>query len=323
ENTALGVFALSVNQIGWENTAVGAGALYSLYDNGNIDSASFNTAIGAEALGNLTTGSSYNIAVGYNAGGNLVTGTNNIYIGNVGNATESGITRIGTPGTQTATYLSGKVGFDGGLNLDNSGTFGQNTGNVISNALTFGTGGGGSGEGIASKRVGTNPFDLEFYTAFLNRMTILSSGYVGMGTTNPAYPLEMGSGAYCSVAGAWTSVSDRNVKEDFTAIKPAEVLAKVAALPITQWKYKVEADGTEHLGPMAQDFHAAFGLNGADDKHISTVDEGGVALAAIQGLNQKVEEKNSEIQTLKHQNDSLTERLNQLEATVKQLAANK
>ena len=51
---------------------------------------------------------------------------------------------------------------------------------------------------------------------------------------------------------------------------------------------------------MAQDFHAAFGLNGADDKHISMVDEGGVALAAIQGLNQKVEEKRrAKIQELK------------------------
>ena len=51
----------------------------------------------------------------------------------------------------------------------------------------------------------------------------------------------------------------------------------------------MEGDGARHLSPMAQDFHAAFGLNGTDDKHIATVDEGGVALAAIQGLNEKVE----------------------------------
>ena len=44
---------------------------------------------------------------------------------------------------------------------------------------------------------------------------------------------------------------------------------------------------------MAQDFYAAFGI-GADDKHISAVDEGGVALAAIQGLNQKLNEKDAE-----------------------------
>jgi hypothetical protein len=49
---------------------------------------------------------------------------------------------------------------------------------------------------------------------------------------------------------------------------------------------------------MAQDFQAAFQLS-ADDKHISLVDEGGVALAAIQGLNQKLNEKDAEIQGLK------------------------
>ena len=64
---------------------------------------------------------------------------------------------------------------------------------------------------------------------------------------------------------------------------------------------------------MAQDFHAAFGLNGGDDKHISVVDEGGVALAAIQGLNKKLEEKDKEIQQLQ-------ESVAQLQATVSALA---
>ncbi|MGP8240136.1 MAG: peptidase S74, partial [Limisphaerales bacterium] len=84
-----------------------------------------------------------------------------------------------------------------------------------------------------------------------------------------------------------------------------------------------------HLGPMAQDFYAAFSL-GADDKHITTIDEGGVALAAIQGLNQKLEEtraeskaKDAQIREFKQQNDSLAQRLADLEATVKDLAERK
>jgi hypothetical protein len=90
-------------------------------------------------------------------------------------------------------------------------------------------------------------------------------------------------------------------------------LEKVSALPITEWKYKVEADGTEHLGPMAQDFHAAFGLNGSDDKHIATVDEEGVALAAIQGLNQKLEETRADNAALRADNADLRARLEKLE----------
>lgn len=75
----------------------------------------------------------------------------------------------------------------------------------------------------------------------------------------------------------------------------------MAALPVRTWSYKAQPE-QKHLGPVAQDFHAAFGL-GADDVTIATVDEGGVALAAIQGLNQKLEssvkEKDAEIQELR------------------------
>ena len=100
--------------------------------------------------------------------------------------------------------------------------------------------------------------------------------------------INTSAGAYLTAAGVWTSASDRNVKEGFSAIAPEAVLAKVAALPITQWKYKVEREGVRHIGPVAQDFYHAFGL-GDSDKAIGTVDEGGVALAAIQGLNQETE----------------------------------
>ena len=52
-------------------------------------------------------------------------------------------------------------------------------------------------------------------------------------------------------------------------------------MSIARWNFKGDAN-TTHLGPMAQDFHAVFGLGG-DDKDIATVDADGVALAAIQG----------------------------------------
>src|SRR5208283_4111499 len=134
-----------------------------------------------------------------------------------------------------------------------------------------------------------------------------SGGNVGIGTTTPGNLLVVGAGtspAYCN-GNSWENGSDRNSKEAFTAINPRAVLEKVSALPISEWKYKAEADGTEHLGPMAQDFHAAFGLNGPDDKHIAIVDEEGVALAAIQGLNQKFEETRVENAELKQRLEAL------------------
>jgi hypothetical protein len=113
---------------------------------------------------------------------------------------------------------------------------------------------------------------------------------------------------------AWEVVSDRNSKENIVPVKPREVLRGVLSLPISTWNYKVQNASIKHIGPMAQDFKAAFNL-GEDDKRISTIDPDGVALAAIQGLN---EEMNERIEDLKNENSRLQ---NQISEQNKQLAA--
>ena len=114
---------------------------------------------------------------------------------------------------------------------------------------------------------------------------------------------------------SWSSMSDRNVKENLQAVDPRQVLEKVSRLSVTEWNLTTQPASVRHLGPMAQDFKAAFGL-GEDDRHISGSDADGVALAAIQGLNQKLEEtvklKETEIRQLK-------ERLAALEQAVSTL----
>jgi hypothetical protein len=89
-------------------------------------------------------------------------------------------------------------------------------------------------------------------------------------------------------ATAWVAGSDRNLKENVVAVKPREVLERVAAMPIATWNLKGQGASIRHMGPMAQDFRAAFGL-GETELGISTIDADGVALAAIQGLNAKLE----------------------------------
>ncbi len=116
--------------------------------------------------------------------------------------------------------------------------------------------------------------------------------------------------------------SDRNAKENIIPVDPNQVLDKVVALPVSEWNFKGE-DKASHVGPMAQDFRATFGL-GADDKHISMVDANGVALAAIQGLNQKVlsqrEEAIGRISALEKENAELRARLSALEILAAGLA---
>jgi trimeric autotransporter adhesin len=163
---------------------------------------------------------------------------------------------------------------------------------------------------------------LDFYTGGLltaPKMRIDFNGKVGIGTTSPSQALHVIGNILAS--GTITGSSDRNVKTNFASVNPRDVLDKVAGLPITRWNYDADLD-VAHIGPMAQDFFAAFNV-GMDDKHISMVDADGVALAAIQGLNQKLEETRAENAKLRQQNDSLATRLNELEAAMKTLAERK
>jgi hypothetical protein len=105
-----------------------------------------------------------------------------------------------------------------------------------------------------------------------------------------------------SVSGGWNCSSDRALKQLLHRLDGREVLARLAALPIFAWSPKAAASPVRHYGPTAQDFHAAFGL-GDSDLHIGQQDADGVALAAIQGLNAKLEEqlreKNAELAALR------------------------
>ena len=122
-----------------------------------------------------------------------------------------------------------------------------------------------------------------------------AGGNVSIGTTTSDSRLRVAN-ATCD-GFQWQNASDRNLKSGFAPVDARDVLAKVAALPLQSWHY-TNAPGTRHVGPMAQDFHAAFGL-GADDKLIATVDADGVALAAIQGLNSLVQTQAEELRALK------------------------
>jgi hypothetical protein len=111
--------------------------------------------------------------------------------------------------------------------------------------------------------------------------------------------INTSTGGFLSAGGAWTNSSDENLKSGVQRIAPRRVLHRVASLPVTSWHYDAEP-GVRHIGPMAQDFHRAFHL-GEDNRHIASVDADGVALAAIKGLNRKVERLEDQIASLKRQ----------------------
>jgi hypothetical protein len=123
-------------------------------------------------------------------------------------------------------------------------------------------------------------------------------------------------GAYLPPGGgAFSSLSDRNAKTNNAIVDGRGVLERLATIQIATWNYRSQPDAVRHIGPMAQDFARAFGV-GEDEKHISTVDADGVALAAIQGLNLKLQDelkkRDAENAELKMRLDTLERMLNQI-----------
>jgi len=106
-------------------------------------------------------------------------------------------------------------------------------------------------------------------------------------------------------------MSDRNMKENIEPVNCVEVLEKLAAVPVSTWNYKTQDASVRHMGPMAQDLHAAFGL-GVSDKGIDTIDADGISLAAIQGLYKELKAKEATIAELEARIAALEEALAKL-----------
>jgi hypothetical protein len=120
------------------------------------------------------------------------------------------------------------------------------------------------------------------------------------------------SGVYVPAGGnAWSTVSDRAAKHNFKDIDGKEVLTRLASIPLQSWSYKSEDPSIRHIGPVAQDFHAAFGL-GESKLHISTIDADGIALAAIQGVYALLQEKEERMQRLEKENIELKQQIREI-----------
>ena len=132
-------------------------------------------------------------------------------------------------------------------------------------------------------------------------------GAAGSPTFSPGVDfLRTSTGARLTTGGVWTNNSDRAAKRDFEKVDAQGLLSRLAGLPISRWSYSAESPSVRHIGPMAQDFAAAFAV-GSDDRSISTVDADGVALAAIQALYELVKEKDRRIEDLESRLSRLEE----------------
>ncbi len=160
--------------------------------------------------------------------------------------------------------------------------------------------------GFGFNRVGTGGFEF----------SITSSGRVLIGP-GAATVFNLSPTGNLTIAGNLTAngifyPSDRALKENIEPVDPVQLLGRVKELDVSRWNF-IQEKGVQRLGPMAQDFHALFGL-GTDDRHINPMDVASVALAAVQGLNQLVEERDRRLAEQEARIAALEARLARIEA---------
>jgi hypothetical protein len=120
--------------------------------------------------------------------------------------------------------------------------------------------------------------------------------------------------------GSWDTLSDRRMKTNFRALDGEDVLAKLARIPILEWNYISQDASIRHVGPMAQDFRAAFGL-GEDERHINTLDPDGISLKAIQALDARTQATRQDVERLTEENAALRRTLEALRQEIDALKA--
>lgn len=137
----------------------------------------------------------------------------------------------------------------------------------------------------------------------------LNNGSFFIGAT-PGQPLAftLTPSGDVTITGVLAQGSDRNTKRDIEDVDAEELLARLLELPLSRWSYKADAQGARHIGPMAQDFSAVFGL-GADDTHLAPADVAGVGLAAAQALKRQLDARSERLRALEERLAALEARL--------------
>ncbi|MDF1668608.1 MAG: tail fiber domain-containing protein [Roseovarius sp.] len=179
------------------------------------------------------------------------------------------------------------------------------------------TGGGGAQELFQMKSNGGSYFTLSNTNSgrdwFFTHENAAQGRFIITSSTNASQGMFLDPDGDLQIGGTLTENSDKNAKMAIVPVDASAILDKVAELPVSMWTYKDDTSGARHVGPMAQDFYAAFGL-GATETGIATLDTSGVALASIKALHSElegahstIEQLNGQLQTEASRNDAQAE----------------
>jgi trimeric autotransporter adhesin len=325
----------SFNNIGLDSysTTIGGGANNKILANSQnatvvggeaniVDTNCAYAFMGGGGQNNIFGNNAYSFLGGGNANRILI-GANYGFVGGGRNNTNGATTSVIAGGEGNSVQLLADRSFiGGGLRNVTTGALGMVPGGFANSA-----GGQAFAAGRRAKANDTGSFvwadstDADFASSVANQVNMRASGgYRLFSNAGATVGVQIASGG-----NAWAPLSDRNLKENFQPVDCRAFLEKVAALPLTTWNLKSQPTEIRHIGVMAQDFQAAFAV-GEDDRHISTSDADGVALAAIQGLNQKMDSENAKLRGELKQKETeiaeLKQRLDALEKSIRKLNSN-
>jgi len=122
-------------------------------------------------------------------------------------------------------------------------------------------------------------FALQEGIAYKNLILNPAAGYVGIGTTSPSHPLQMGSGAYVSSGGVWTNASSREYKKDIKELTRDEAMDVFKKLSPVKFCYKT-GSGEKHVGFIAEDAPELVATK--DKKGMSSMDVVAVLTKVVQ-----------------------------------------
>ncbi|MEP7116520.1 MAG: tail fiber domain-containing protein [Acidobacteriota bacterium] len=307
-SAAIGPFAaalgLSTTASGYAATALGQNTLAS-----GQSSTALGSGTVASGVGSLAVGTS-----------NVASGVDSVALGGFGNQAIDSSSFAAGSGAVASGAFSRSWGFNTVASGVSSTALGVNTTAAGLGSIALGTfaaaAAAAPGSFVFGDRSTTGGNGAAVVTSVSPNQFLVraAGGTVFWSTSGTTYPTSPGVILY-SGDSAWSSLSDVNAKENFRDLSNDDVLARIAAMPVREWNYKAQDQAIRHLGPTAQDFHAAFGL-GQDERRINTLDADGVALAAIKALEARTR---ADHDTLQRENEALRAELRALAVLVGEL----
>ena len=330
-NVGLYSVALGNNTIATANSSTAMG-------NNTLAAGANSTAMGinsiannssATAMGNTTVASGVNaFAMGIfttaSGANSTAIGNNTIASGN--NSTAMGINSIANNSSATAMGNSTTASGGNSTAIGNSTTAsGFNSTAIGNNTTASGPNSTAMGNGVSTNSrdgafvIGDNSLVAAMTSSADNQMSMrFAGGYRLFSNLINTTGVTLAPGG-----GSWSTVSDKHKKENFSALDAESILKKVAALPLSKWNYKSQPASQKHVGPMAQDFYAAFQLDGiGNDSTINTGDIDGINMAAIQALEKRTADLKNENERLKTSVAELQKKFTAQQKLIEQLLIN-